>query len=248
MAAPLITFPFERDRTHTFGELRAFERDLSAARQANPALSKEWRVPSTDPMKEAAKVREETFPLMLLADLKGYPDSSTFRLMPYGFPKIDAAVKTEADKFDLQITTADPIWLRPDGSPSNGGYDERLVREALNNAGVVQGLAAMRRDNGIIVSGKPMRSFDEEFEACARGIETTLKKKIISSSSQVRLLVHARDYCIHAVDFPFSRVVNKAFDLIGRSKLEVAYGAYYFVDEGSRIFFEHSCQIPSTMA
>jgi hypothetical protein len=75
MAAPLITFPFERDRTHTFGELRAFEKDLSAARQANPALSKEWRVPSTGPMKEAAKVREETFPLMLLADLKGYPDS-----------------------------------------------------------------------------------------------------------------------------------------------------------------------------
>ena len=132
-------------------------------------------------MKEAAKVREETFPLMLLADLKGYPDSSTFRRMPYGFPKIDAAVKTEADKFDLQITTVIPIRPRPDGSPSNGGYDERLVREALNNAGVVQGLAAMRRDNGMIRSGKPMRSFDEELEACARGIETTLKKKIIKA-------------------------------------------------------------------
>ena len=156
-------------------------------------------------MKEAAKVREETFPLMLLANLKGYPDSSTFRLMSYGFPKIDATVATEAGRFNLQITTADPIRLRPNGSPSNGGYDERLVREALNRAGIVHGLAAMRRDDGIIVSGKP-------------GDRSMKNLKPV-----------------------FACVVEKGFDLIGRTKLEAAFGAYYFVDEGSRIFFEHSC-------
>ena len=59
-----------------------------------------------------------------------------------------------------------------------------------------------------------------------------------ASCSEVRLLVHAHGYRMHAIDFPFSRVVSQAFDLIGCSKLEAAYGAYYFVDEGSRTFFE----------
>jgi hypothetical protein len=198
-------------------------------------------VPQTQTMKEAAKLREETYPLLLLAKLKEYQDSGTFRLTPYGFPRIDATIATEGETFALQITNADPIWLRSDGSPSNGGYDERLVREALNKQGVVHGLVAMRREDGIIVSGEPVRSYDEEFEACVRGIDVALLKKIDSSSKEVRLLVHARGYCIHAIDFPFARVIERAFDLIGRAKLEGAFGGYYFVDEGSRIFFE---QVP----
>src|SRR5208282_6211175 len=115
--------------------------------------------------------REETYPLMLLANAKGYSDSSEFRLTSDGFPKFDAIVSTGADTFSLQITIADPIWLFPDGSLSNGGYDERLVREALNKDGVVHGLAAMRRRGEVIVSEKPARSIDETFEACVRGIE-----------------------------------------------------------------------------
>ena len=222
-AIPSIAFPFERDRTYSFGELRVFERALSVACRADAALRKEWRVPNTAGMKEAVKVREETYPLMLLANAEGYPDSATFRLTPYGLPKFDALVETEADRFQLQITIADPIWALPDGRFSNGGYDERLVREALNMHGVVH---------------EPIRTFDETFEACVRGIESALRKKIGSGTPEIRLLVHARDYRIHAIDFPFKRVVDRAFDLSGRAELEAAFGGYYLLDEGSGIFFE----------
>jgi hypothetical protein len=132
-------------------------------------------------MKNAAKIRQETYPLLLLANAKGYSSGSTFKLTPSGFPKIDAVVSTEEDTYSLQITIADPIRSLPDGSPSNGGYDERLVREALNK---------------------------------------------------------------HAVDFPFDRIVEHAVDVVGREKVNRAFGAYCFVDEGSyvdedvRIFLE----------
>jgi hypothetical protein len=36
--------------------------------------------------------------------------------------------------------------------------------------------------------------------------------KDANGPKEVRLLVHARGYCMHAIDFPFSRVVNQAFD------------------------------------
>ena len=190
-------------------------------------------MPQTRKMKEAAKLREETFPLMLLAKAKGYFDSSTFRLPPKGFPKIDAIVSAGADTFPLQITIADPICMFPDGSFSNGGYDERLVREALNNDGIVHGLAPMRRHDGVIASERPMKSFDETFEACVRGIVTALRRKIDSACPEVRLLVDARGYRVHAIDFPFARVVETAFDLVGRAKVNSAFGGYYIVDEGS---------------
>ena len=238
MDAISATYPFEREETYTFGKLRAFERELLAARRANPALSKAWRVPRTEPMKLAVKIREETYPLMLLANLKSYPDSARFRLMPYGFPGTDAIISDGTNDYTSQITIADPIWLRADGSPSNGGYDERLVREALNDTGIVHGLAAMHRDNGFIVSGKPVKSFNEEFEACVRGIESSLRKKMAFATPWTQLLVHARGYSMHTIDFPFSRVVDEAFDAIGRAKLQEAFGGYTFVDEGERVFFE----------
>jgi hypothetical protein len=204
-----VGIPFERGRTYTVGRLRTFEKDLLAARRSDPSLSKMWRVPTTSAMKLAVKIREETYPLMLFADAKGYSDSATFRLTPFGTSKIDAALTADTETFLLQITIADPTWLLADGSPSNGGYDERLVREALNTDGVVHGLAAMRRRGGVIVCDKPVKSFEEEFDACVRGIENALLRKIDSGSPEIRLLVHARGYCKHVIDFPFARIIEK---------------------------------------
>lgn len=239
LATVSVGFPFERDRTCTFGELRTFERALSAARQADQLLSKEWRVPATGPMKRAVKVREETYPLMLLADAKGYPEDATFKLTPLGLPKIDAFVEAQDDRFALQITIADLIWICSDGSLSNGGYDERLVREALNEFGVVHGLAAMRRRGESIVSEKPVKSSNEVYEACVRGIENALRRKIDCSSREARLLVDARGYRMNAIDFGFARVIEGAFDMVGRARLDMAFSRYYFVDEGAGMFFEY---------
>jgi hypothetical protein len=189
-------------------------------------------------MKVAVKIREETYPLMLLANAKGYPDSSTFSLTSYGFPEIDATVTTEADRFELQITTADPIWSRSDGAHSNGGYDERLVREELNKNGIAHCQSAIRRENGAIVSAKPIVSIAEVFEAYVRGMEAALRNKINSGSSEVRLLVHVRGFW-HATDLSYARVLENAFDLIEAAKLQVEFGGYYFLDEASRFFLEH---------
>ena len=107
--ARLMHFPFEQDQTYTLGALRTFERDLSAARQSDKGLSEEWRVPSTPETRGWAKIREETYPIKLLADHKGYSDDATFRLKPFGFPAVDAELSTGQDQFVLQITIADPI-------------------------------------------------------------------------------------------------------------------------------------------
>lgn len=233
------TFPFRRDQTYTFGELRSFEKELTSARQSDPAMSREWRVPGTSEAARLAKIREETYPLMLLADLKVYPGSSTFRLTPDGTPAIDAVVCDGSDSFQVQITIADPIWFDSNGQPSNGGYDHRLTMEGLNKDGVVHGLAAMRRENGEIASGKPVKSFSEEFDACVRGIVGALNRKISDASVNARLLVHARGYCMHVIDFSLEDVVHAALQQIGPAKVDGAYSAYYFVDEGERCFFEY---------
>jgi hypothetical protein len=239
LATP-ATFPFCRDQTYTFGELRSFEKHLLAARQSDPALSKEWRVPSASAAVRLAKIREETYPLMLLADLKAYPNSSTFRLTPDGTPAIDAIVCNGSDSFQVQITIADPIWLDSTGQPSKGGYDHRLTMEALNKDGVVHGLAAMRRENDGIVSDKPVKSFSEEFDACVRGMVGALNRKISDVSVNARLLVHARGYSMHVIDFSLEEAVRAAIQQIGPAKVDGAYSAYYFVDEGERCFLEYA--------
>ena len=105
-----MRFPFERDRIYTIGELRAFEREFPAARQKDDALSKAWRAPNTPEMKRLVKIREETYPIKLLAHHKRYPDNATFHLTPFAFPGVDAEINSVGEHFNLQITIADPIW------------------------------------------------------------------------------------------------------------------------------------------
>jgi hypothetical protein len=239
LTKPLASFPFERDQTYTFGELRAFERRLSIARQADQSLSKEWRVPSMPTTRRWEKIREETYALMLLADVKGFTDDSTFRLTPSGFPNVDAEIANALESFQVQVTIADPIWLRTDGSLSNGGYDHRLTMEALNTDGVAHGLAAMRRSGGNVISDRAAKSSAEAFEACLRGLECALRRKIRRASSDIRLLVQTRAYYVNLIDFSFEKVVQAAFRAVGQNAIDAGFSAYYVLDDTGELFLEY---------
>jgi hypothetical protein len=235
--ATSIQFPFESGETYTIGQLRGFERQLSLARQIDHNLSKAWRVPSSELMKRWCKIREETYPIKVLAEHKTYPDDATFRLMPFGNPSIDAEIATETESFDLQITIADPTWIGEDGLAQHGGYDHRLVMEALNQSGVVHGSASMRRVNGKIVSGLPVKSFEEEFQGCRQGLVTALRRKLGRGVKGCRLLIHARGYDLHTMDFSLEEVAKSAIGSIQAEIANSAFEAYYIVDEKNKCFF-----------
>jgi hypothetical protein len=62
-------------------------------------------------MKPWFKIREETYPIKLLAEHKRYSDECKFHLMPIGYPNIDAKISADGEEFELQITIADPGWV-----------------------------------------------------------------------------------------------------------------------------------------
>jgi hypothetical protein len=222
-----MRFPFESDHTYTFAELRAFERELSARRQADQALSSAWRVPATTEMQQWLKRREETYAIKLLADHKGYRDEGTFRLRQYAFPGVDADINAEGERFDLQVTVADPIW----GDAEHGGFDNRLMLEALNREGFVIGAGGFRRDGEKIVSDAPVRSPTERADACRKALVAALIRKAKKQSAS-RLLIHARGFSIHIVDAGFGPIVAEAVGEFERtSGQRVPYDAVYFVEQ-----------------
>jgi hypothetical protein len=228
-----IQFPFEYGGKYTIGQLRRFERELSIARQSDKSLSKAWRVPETGEMKRRVKIREETYPIKLLADHKSYDDDAVFSLKPFGYPSIDAEICSANETYNLQITIADPVW-----NGQNGGYDHRLVMEALNSRGVIHGSSFMRREGGKIVSGLPVKSFDEEFEGCRQGLISALQRKLAAGAGGSRLLIHARGYSIHTMDFTLAEVVNAAMTEVAAEIGKSAFDMVFVIDEGNDQFFE----------
>ncbi len=235
-----IRFPFEQDQTYTIGALRTFERELSAARQADKALSKEWRIPSTPGARRWGKLREETYPIKLLADHKGYSDDATFRLKPYGFPALDAELSAGQEQFALQITIADPIWAREGAKVQHGGYDNRLVMEALNGQGFVHGPGGFRRDGDRIICDEMVKNGSDGADACRKGIVAALARKSKADvHSATRLLIYTRAYTMQVVDEGYGHVVAEAIKEFEASRRgqAIPFTALYFVEE--REFVEH---------
>jgi hypothetical protein len=232
----MIHFPFGPDQDYSIGELRAFERELSIARQLDSNLSKAWRVPRTEQMKMWCKIREETYPIKLLAEHKLYPDDATFRLMPFGHPSVDAEITSQGENFDLQITIAAPAWISDDGAPQHGGYDHRLVMEELNRSGIVLGSASMRRENGKIVSGLPVKSFEQEFAGCRDGLVKAFQRKLGRGVKGCRLLIHARGYELHTMDFSLEDIAKSAIEFLRDEISKSAFETYYIVGEKDKYF------------
>ncbi len=235
----MINFPFERSKVSTFGDLRTFERHLSDARKGDAELSKEWRIPTSPEAKRAVKIREETYPIKLLADNLSYEDCGTFQLTAEGFPNVDAIISSGGNRFNLQITIADPSFVTNAGDSCNGGFDFRLTQEALNNNGYVVGSSAMKREGKDIVSEKPVKTLPETFDACVRGIENALRRKIGRSQPGLHLLVDARGYWMNMVDLRFANIVNEAMRRVGKTSIDDSFEKYYFVSDGKGLYFEY---------
>lgn len=229
-----IIFPFERDQIYTIGALRTFESALSAARQADKALTDEWRVPSTPEMRRWAKIREETYPIKLLADHKDYSDDATFRLMPSGFPAIDAKLSSSRDQFALQITIADPIWSDEGAKIKHGGYDNRLLMEGLNRQGVVHGSGGFRRDGDKIVCDDLVKDGSDGADACRKGIVAALARKSKPDVHMAtRLLIYTRAHAMQVVDEGYGNVIAEAVREFEASHggQTIPFASLYFVDE-----------------
>ena|SRR5579885_695354 len=226
-------FPFEHGPTYTIGALRMFERDLSAARQADRALSNAWRIPTTPDMKRWGKIREETYPIKLLADHKGYPDEATFQLRPVAFPGVDADIDARGEQFNLQITIADPIWGDADARVQHGGYDNRLLLEALNRQGFVHGSGNFRRDGDQIVCDEPVKGGSDRADACRQALVAALTRKAKpKGQTAARLLIYARGFTVHIVDEGFATVAAEAVQKFEQiSGQRVPFDAVYFVEE-----------------
>jgi hypothetical protein len=229
-----IIFPFERDQTYTIAALRTFESALSAARQADKALTYEWRVPSTPEMRRWGKIREETYPIKLLADHRGYSDDATFRLMPSGFPAIDANISSGHDLFALQITIADPIWSDEGAKIKHGGYDNRLLMEGLNRQGVVHGSGGFRRDGDMIVCDEMVKDGSDGADACRKGIVAALARKSKPDVHMAtRLLIYTRAHAMQVVDEGYGNVIAEAVREFEASHggQTIPFASLYFVDE-----------------
>jgi hypothetical protein len=223
-----MQYPFARGQTYTFRALRDFERDLLHVRQENRAVSAQWRVPNSLQTNEWQKLREETFPIKLLADHKGYPDHGTFCLTPSGFPGVDAEIFSGRDRFDLQITIADPIWP----GQKHGGHDFRLKMEALNSAGVVHGSGDFRREGDLVVCNQMVKDVQEGADACRKALVAALERKSsMNRDPNLRLLIHAREHFIQLFDDGFSTVAAQCVEAF-RNRADLPFAHVYFVDEG----------------
>jgi hypothetical protein len=180
------------------------------------------------------KIREETYPIKLLADHKGYLDDATFRLKPYGFPAVDAELNAGQEQFALQITIADPIWFTEGAKVQHGGYDNRLLMEALNRQGVVHGSGGFRRDGDKIICDRLVKDGSDGADACRKGIAAALARKSKPDvQPATRLLIHTRAYTMQVVDEGYGNVVAEAvreFEA-SRSGQAIPFAALYFVDE-----------------
>jgi hypothetical protein len=230
ISVPNISFPFRRGSIYSIGALRDFERELLHARQNDPSLSAEWRVPKGE-IRSWAKIREETYPLKLLADHQGLADDWRFRLMPEGYASpIDIELWRGEITRNLQITTADPIWQEG----SNGGYDQRLVMEALNSGDAVHGIGAFMRTDGKIVAQVQCASIKDDWNACVAGLVAAFERKRGHAGNRCELVIFARSYHRNTIDIGFRNVVDAVIARIGRLHFE----HIYIFDEDRTAFVE----------
>ncbi len=159
--------------------------------------------------------------------------------MPYAFPGIDAELVAGGEQFALQITIADPIWAKEDAKVAHGGYDHRLLMEALNHQGVVHGSGNFRRDGGQIVCDEPVREGNDRVEACHQGIVEALARKSRPDVKPItRLLIYTRAYTIQVIDEGYANVVAEAIREFQMSGRAIPFATSYFVDESE--FAEHN--------
>jgi hypothetical protein len=233
-----IHFPFTNGGTYTMAQVRAFEADLCAARQKDSELSKVWRASEDRQMQRRIKIREETLPIKLLADHKGYSDDATFSLKPSGNPAIDSEICATDETFPLQITIADPDWSNEGDRVQHGGYDYNLKMEALNRDGALYGSGRFHRSESEIIPRTVVTSPDDHRQARTKALLNALIRKCTGKGDTCRLLIHARGFCAPPVEIQFEQIVSVSVDQFVAGGGRLPFERIYFVDEGASGYAE----------
>jgi hypothetical protein len=151
-----------------------------------------------------------------------------------------SSAQLSAEQFALQITVADPIWANPIWAKENakvlhGGYDHRLLMEALNRQGVVHGSGNFRRAGDDIVCDEPVKKGSDRANACRKGIIAALARKSKPDvHPNTRLLIYSRAHTIQVADEGYGNVIAEAiqeFEASGEGRA-IPFAAVYFIDEG----------------
>jgi hypothetical protein len=174
----LISFPFERDKSYSIGDLRRFQMALSQARQQDRDLSDKIRARKFPWAKLCC---EELFPITLFADHNGLPDNAEFRIMPEG-NAVDVELLCSGELTRFQITTAYPEWDEPGDEARDGGYIRALERAGINQDTPVFGGGQIERGpDGRITSIPRARSPDINRDAWHLGLTKAIRSKLAKS-------------------------------------------------------------------
>jgi hypothetical protein len=209
-----ISFPFERDKFYSIGELRVFQTQLSEAFQEDPALGDNIRAGK---LPWAKLWREELFPILLYADHDHLADDAEFRVMPAG-NTVDVELRYASELTRFQITTAYPEWDEPGDEARDGGY----IRHALEYAGVNQRVPVFgggqieKGPDGRIVSNPRARSPNVNRTAWHLGLTKAISNKLAKSETYSQkvdvLLVYAEWLRINTIDEKTADVVLPAIE------------------------------------
>jgi hypothetical protein len=207
-----ISFPFERNKFYSIGELRTFQTKLSEARQRDPILSANIRARK---LPWAKLCCEELFPIMLFAGHTCLPDDAEFRIMPEGNP-VDVELCCSGELTRLQITTAYAEWDEPGDEARDGGY----IFHALEMAGVNQGSPVFgggqigKGADGRITSNPRVLTEDVDICAWQLGLSRAIGDKLAKSprywGKTDVLLVYAEGLSFNTIDERMEDVVLPA--------------------------------------
>jgi hypothetical protein len=213
-----IEFPFERGHDYSFGQLRAFQANLSRIRQSNQAFSADLRCNNLPWVKTYS---EELFPILLLAIHKGATDNDCFCIMPAG-DTVDLNVRIGKEHLHCQVTVASPIWANA-AAARGTGYFHRLEMELLRQGKPAFGGGDICKEDGIIISKPRARDALDDVESCRRGLVASIKRKQKHAASGVTLVVYARDFRFALIDFDLAQIVGEAVALAGGTLFERIY-------------------------
>jgi hypothetical protein len=240
MSVP-ISFPFERDKFYSIGELRAFQTKLSEARQQDPVLTASIRARK---LPWAKLCCEELFPIMLFADLNRLQDDAEFRIMPEGNP-VDVELCCAGELTRFQITTAYPEWDEPGDEARDGGY----IRHALELAGVNQGAPVfgggqIKKDADSRIISKPRaRSASVDRGAWHLGLTKAIKSKLAKSETYSRkvdvLLVYAELLRFYTIDENIEDAVAPAIQEAIGGTSSLPFMKLIILDQGAYVEYPH---------
>jgi len=227
-----IEYPFVRGREYPFSKLTEFRSDLLAHRQNDQNFSGDIRL---NKLPWAKVYNEEIVPIALLADVKRFEESETFKLMPEGDPA-DIELGLVTGKLRCQVTLADPVWSDRKSGRGSGYLSSLRMRLLSEGFPAFGGRKIHQEKNGEIVSVPDALSQQKRNSACRLGLRQAMVRKQKHDGTGFALLIYARELCFQLIDcdrFELSDFVSDAM----RDICTFKFRPLWVVDDG--FLWEH---------